>query len=387
MAEQGMPLEMPEPRRKRRSGLLWAVSLLLLALVAGGGVWLWMYLGVVTADNAVVDGRIYTISPAVSSNVAEVLAAQGQSVGQGQPLVRLDGLLVQRSMAEAGVSGPSVPSAPTPVEAAERLAQAQAMEESTVRRVAALRQGEEHARQELERQVTAHVRAQLDMRGLEARGASRNQIARAQQKEAQAREIMERSRATMEENSRVRAAVEGELTRVREDIARARRAGNAATPGNLPPDSMTAGNPAVLVAPVAGRIVQQAAVAGATVQPGQPLVSMVSENPKDLWVLAYFSEKAAEDLQAGQSCAIRPDAASAASVPGVVETVFPAEKAPERAGNAVVGTMRVPVRIRITDYDPSSMPAVGWGMNTSVSVRTRSVPWLDRLTGGALPGI
>lgn len=382
MAEQGMPLKMPEPKPKRRSPLVWASSLFLLAAVVGCGIWLWMYLGVVTTDKAVVDGRLYTIAPRISSSVIEVLAAQGQNVGQGQPLVRLDGAFYQRPGTQADAA-PGVRPEPTPAETAERMARAQAMEEAAVQRVAALRRNEELARREMERQVTVHVQAQLDMRGMEARGASGGQIERARKKELQARESMEHSRAALEQSSRVRAAVEGELIRVREDVARARRAGQNA-PAASSADSMLAGDPTVLKAPVSGRIVQQAAVAGESVRQGQPLVSMVSDDARNLWVLAYFSEKAAENLRPGQRCDIRPDA-SAKSVPGVVDAVFPPEKTPEHQGNPLIGGMRVPVRVRITAYEPDSMPPLTWGMTTSLAVHTRTIPWLERLTGGALP--
>ena len=108
---------------------------------------------------------------------------------------------------------------------------------------------------------------------------------------------------------------------------------------------------------------------------------MVSDSAGALWVLAYFSEKAAENVRPGQRCDIRPNA-SAKSIPGVVDAVFPPEKNPDRQGNPLVGGMRVPVRVRIAEYDPESMPPLTWGMPTSLAVRTRSIPGLDRLTVG-----
>ncbi len=378
MAEQGMPLEMPKPKSKRQSSLVWAASLLLLAAVVGCGIWLWLYLGIVTTDKAVVDGQLHTVSPRISSNVVAVLATQGQKVEQGQPLVRLDDTFYRRS---GDAAAPDVPAEPTPADAAERMARAQAMEEAAVQRVAALRRDEELARREMERQVTAHVQAQLDMRGMEARGASRGQIERARKKELQARESMEHSRAALERSSRVRAAVEGELIRVREDVARARRAGRNASVAASTGSGMIAEDPTVLTAPVSGRIVHQAAVVGGVARQGQPLVSMVSDSAGALWVLAYFSEKAAENVRPGQRCDIRPNA-SAKSIPGVVDAVFPPEKNPDRQGNPLVGGMRVPVRVRIAEYDPESMPPLTWGMPTSLAVRTRSIPGLDRLTVG-----
>src|SRR5579862_3095878 len=78
------------PRRGSRIGPL-LISLLIVAVLAIGGYYLWKYLNTYeTTDDAQVDGHINAISTRISGNIIEILAVDQQFVKAGDVLVRID---------------------------------------------------------------------------------------------------------------------------------------------------------------------------------------------------------------------------------------------------------------------------------------------------------
>ena len=75
--------------RRHPAGII--VGLVLIAILAVGGIWLWSYLSSYeSTDDAQIDGHIYPISSRVSGRVTAVNADFNQQVTQGQILIQLD---------------------------------------------------------------------------------------------------------------------------------------------------------------------------------------------------------------------------------------------------------------------------------------------------------
>ncbi|MES2984511.1 MAG: HlyD family secretion protein [Pseudomonadota bacterium] len=124
-------------------------------------------------------------------------------------------------------------------------------------------------------------------------------------------------------------------------------------------------------APFDGRITQRNVELGAYVQPGQQLLSVVSDQ---YWVVANYKENQLEGMKPGQPVSITIDAYPGASYRGTVDSIqrgtgarfsaFPAENA---TGNFVKIVQRVPVKITF-ETRPDAALAIGPGMSVIPTV-------------------
>ncbi len=113
---------------------------------------------------------------------------------------------------------------------------------------------------------------------------------------------------------------------------------------------------ATIKAPVAGTISRKNVEVGQVVQPGQPLLAVVSL--EDVWVTANFKETQLDKMRPGQPATISVDAYDGTKFSGHVESISAATGArfsllpPENAsGNYVKVVQRIPVRIAL---DPNA---------------------------------
>jgi membrane fusion protein (multidrug efflux system) len=89
------------PRRRRKWGRL-VIALVVVAILATGGVYLWRYLNTYEAtDDAQIDGHINSISGRVPGNVIAITAEDEQIVNAGDVLVKLDPKDYEVSLAKA----------------------------------------------------------------------------------------------------------------------------------------------------------------------------------------------------------------------------------------------------------------------------------------------
>lgn len=316
-------LQMPEPRLKKHGRMflrllpLWVVG----CLVAAG--WWWIESGRVTSTWAMLDGMVYAVSSEFPAKVESVAVREGDRVKKGQVLARLDARAYAGRVGEAGreaaglraMAGP-----PSIEETAARLKQAQDSEQEMVRRIALARHDEDLKQKAREERVAEHVRAQLALRTLDSQGGERAvgsaRYAAAKQAEAQTRLAKERAIVEFEQVSLVRAAIDQELARVRAEALRYKQlassnryapkyvAGALGAAMNAVPQNAVDGN---LYAPQDGRILRGIAMPGQSVQRGEPVVLLLPEGKeaqKSFWLLAFFTQDAANALKPGQKCAI-----------------------------------------------------------------------------------
>ncbi len=130
-----------------------------------------------------------------------------------------------------------------------------------------------------------------------------------------------------------------------------------------------------ITAPASGIINKKSVEVGQVIQPGQPLVALVSQD--DLWVTANFKETQLKDLRPGQKATVSVDAVGK-DFDAHVDSIAPATGArfsllpPENAtGNYVKVVQRVPVKIVI---EPGQDPEhrLRPGMSATPTVRTSS---------------
>lgn len=360
------------------------LGILLGVMVLAAGIWYWHGLGKVETDDAQVDGRIFMVSPRVAGYVVDVPVEDNQFVREGDVLARLDPTEYEVAVAEARAQLAALQRG-VPLELSQtvhRVTGAQAVEEATKRRAAQARDEEDAARYEMERLSTEQAQTTLDRRRLEAlvgQGAvSREAVDRARSADDGAKARLESSRAKLEASSKARAAAEAEMRRVRAEVD---LAGTGQVVAEIRARQVEAQQAKVrqaelnlewttVRAPVDGYVTKKNVEPGRMVTRGQPVMAVVPMSPDHLWVTANFKETELTDVKPGQPCEIRVDTYPGLVLQGQVESImagtgaafslFPPQNA---SGNFVKVVQRIPVRLRLTDYDPAAMPPLRVGMS------------------------
>ncbi|MBX9879367.1 MAG: HlyD family secretion protein [Candidatus Obscuribacterales bacterium] len=131
-----------------------------------------------------------------------------------------------------------------------------------------------------------------------------------------------------------------------------------------------------IVSPTNGRVGRKTVEAGQRVQPGQQLMTVVSD---DVWLVANFKETQLEKLRPGESVEIKVDSFPHKKFEGVVDSIAPGSGAtfallpPDNAtGNFTKIVQRVPVKVRfkrdsLQGFENLIVP----GMSVVASVKVR----------------
>lgn len=129
-------------------------------------------------------------------------------------------------------------------------------------------------------------------------------------------------------------------------------------------------------APAAGMISRKSVEAGQVVQPGQPLLAVVSLD--DVWVVANFKETQLRRVRPGMRAEVVVDTFPDRAYAGVVDSISAGTGArfsllpPENAtGNWVKVVQRIPVKIALDGKDAGNPHVLRAGMSAGVTVRLR----------------
>ena len=339
------------PATGRRKLPMIVGGVVLLALIAG--VWMWLSSGKESTDDAQVEGHITQLATRVGGTVVKVLVTDNQYVEAGTVVAEIDPrdyqVAVDRARAEladaeatATAAGTGIPIAEvstrsdvsqatggveetqagiavadSQVEAARaqlvavqaRLREREATATKTaqdVERLKPLVAKEEIAQQQFDAAVAAAdaARAAADAAKSDIASAQ-TAIAVAQQRAVQARAGAAQARATLQ-TART-APQQMQATRARHASAEAKRAADArrARSGRAQSRARRRSR-----RPSAGTVSRKTVEVGAVVQPGQPLMALVSR--ADVWVVANFKETQLAEMRDGQQathrggCARRP---------------------------------------------------------------------------------
>ena len=336
------------PPGKRRALLIGLASVFVLAGVIWLALWYFVFSLRQSTDDAYVHGNQVNVAAAVPGTIVAIMADDTQLVRAGQPLVRLDRTDAELQLAGAehalqqavrGVAAQFAQVAQADAEVAARRAQlAQAVD--TLRRSAPL---------------------------LGQRAVSAEQVTQLRNAVRAARAALNAAR---QQERAARAAVHGTGIASNPAVLRARDAYRAAW--------INLQRHAVL-APVTGYVAERTAQLGQRIQPGQPLMQVISLD--NVWVDANFKETQLADMRIGQPVTMTSDlygggvtyhgkVVGLGAGTGSVFALLPPQNA---SGNWIKVVQRLPVRISIDRGELRKHPLrLGLSMNVVVDIRNRA---------------
>jgi membrane fusion protein (multidrug efflux system) len=372
----------------------------------------------VETDNAYITGHVHGVSPRIAGTVKEVLLDDNQPVKAGDVLLLLDDrdevievrkaeAHLKRLMQDVGVSGKVVAFASSNAAAANKTAEASlANATSTIAR-------EEHAIGEAEAGIAmaeqlltqrdAELRkAALDLHryeALEKAGAVATEnldtarrdhdVAVATKKAAS--DALEQAKSRFREaQSQLGVAkaqyvaakassLQAEAAHVQVDVNSNQKVSSQAAVQEAQVDLDNARlrlSYTKIVAPIDGRIGRKTVEVGQRVQPGSPLLAVVSDNK---WVVANYKETQLRDIRIGQRVKLTIDTFGDHVFTGRVDSFSPASGAafallpPDNAtGNFTKIVQRIPVKILLDDASIGSYKSrLTPGMSCVVKVQVR----------------
>ena len=377
------------PRAKSRARYLVIAAVVLAIVVAG---FFWLRSGRVSTDDAQIEGHITQIATRVGGTVIEVHVNDNQIVEAGTVLAKIDPrdyqVAVERARAELAdaeansvAAGQGVPITAVSTrsdvstaggglaeaeagvgvadrqvdEAKAQLVATQARQrekEATatknardVERLKPLVAKEEISQQQFDAAVAASdaARAAADAATSDI-AAAQTSIAAAQARAVQARAAVVRAQAGVQAAKTAPEQVQVTKSRADAAAARVKQAQAALAQAQLNLERT------VVKAPSTGVVSRKSVEPGQVVQPGQPLLALVTLG--DVWVVANFKETQLKNMRVGQHATVEVDGLGGREFSGHVDSIAAATGAkfsllpPENAtGNYVKVVQRVPVKI------------------------------------------
>ena len=344
------------PRRRRLPFIILGV------LVLAFGAWgLHRYLYSrhhVSTDNAQIDGHITYIAPRVAAFIKRVLVDDNQHVQSGDTLVLLDDrdlrVKLEEAEAELRAAEAAVGSRGRAGQAVAQLEATRAQAASAEAAVTAAEADFKKAAADLERYRTLAARKIIPAQQLDASEAAYQEAS-----------------ANLEAAKRQAAAAGSQVSAsgaaVRSADARLAAAQSAVDNARLQLSYAT------ITAPTPGVIAKRSAEAGALVQVGQNLMSIVPDS--EIWVTANLKETQLNNVRVGDPVEFTVDAYPDKEFRGRVESLSPATGArfallpPDNAtGNFTKVVQRVPVKIAVEQA--SDDPPLRPGMSVDVTIET-----------------
>lgn len=409
------PSEVEGPPRNN-SGLKVVVFLIVLAIAAAVGTWMYYhYRDRVSSDDAEVDGHISAVSAKVSGNVVDVLVLDNQPVKAGQVLVRIDPrdyqakvdlakAALERAESQVRSAQLVVPWTSETTQSGSAAADAQlagaradverakigyeqasgadmAYAEANVRSKQA---SQERAQADLARMKPLVDKAEISQLQYDAYVAAakvaQSELDAAREKLSSAqKEASIRKAALDAAETRIgqaQAGVETSQANRREVPIRASDVGTAsATVAEARANLETAElmlSYTTVTASIDGVVTRKSVETGQNVQPGQGLMAIIPL--QDTWVTANFKETQLADVHPGLRAEIHVDMYGK-SVAGRVDSIAGATGSrlsllpPENAtGNFVKVVQRIPVKILV---DRQTDLILRPGMNVDVTIFTK----------------
>jgi len=395
-------------------GLLIILGLFLLATL--GGVAWWLHSSQFEqTDNATIEGHVHPVSAKVAGNVVKVLVDDNQAVQQGQLVAVIDPRDYQIALSEAehnlANAKAQAKTAYQNIEvsrkqAASQITQAKGGITASQSGITQARQtvaeanaAVEQARQMVQEQETSYQKALSDynryrnvdpeaisaqqletaatnVRNAEtSRNAAQASLAQAQARLRQSRSSVSGSVSKLTQSKGIAQGAQAQALQV--DVVKSQYE-SAKTAIAVAEDAVRQAKLNLsytrIVAPASGRIGRKMLEIGQRVQPGEPLMSVVSPQ---IWIVANYKETQLERMRPGQPVEVHVDAFPSHRFTGRLDSFSPASGAqfallpPENAtGNFTKIVQRIPVKIlldakSLDGYEDLLVP----GMSTVVSVK------------------
>jgi len=324
----------------------------------------------ISTDDAYVTGRIHSIAPKITGTVKGIYVTDNQLVKKGSLLMEIDTRDYDVKVGDAGAALGAEQSKLKELSdrvnvAVKQLSEIQAKIDSALA-VAALQDANlRQARDDYRRAKELYRKGAFAEVTLE-KAATAYDVAKAQVKAAQ--EQVREGQASLETQKalirQTRAAYESQKSVV-----------------NQKKQVLDASNLTLsytrIYAPADGYITKKSVEVGNQVQPGQPLMAVVSLNIEDIWIVANYKETQLENVRPGQRVEIKVDMFPGRTFKGRVDSImagtgsafslFPPENA---TGNYVKVVQRIPVKIVLDrNTDPGHVLRVGMSVEPTIHVK------------------
>ena len=337
---------------KRSRALLIVAAIFVLAGITWLLLWIFVFSTREKTDNAYVGGNQVALSSQVPGTVVAILTDDTQHVTAGQVLVKLD-----------------------PTDADVKLRQASSTLAQAVRQVRQQNESVSAADATVASREVDLRKAQADLKRhlplVAAQAESPETVQHMRDSVAQAQAALNAANAQAQS---ARAAVEGTDIANNPNVMQARANFRAA---------WIAAQRNTIVAPVSGYVAQRSVQLGASITPGQQLMTIVPLH--DLWVDANFKENQLRHLRIGQPVKISTDLYGGSAEyhgkviglgagTGSVFSLLPAQNA---TGNWIKVVQRVPVRIALDNKELDQHPLrVGLSADVTVDITNDKGPML-----------
>ncbi|MCC6194625.1 MAG: HlyD family secretion protein [Burkholderiales bacterium] len=342
-ADTGIVAPSPSPPASRRKIARLTVTAIVAIAAAFAGVAYWLHArGYASTDDAYVNANTVDIAAQVPGQVTAIYIRDQQHVAAGDPLFAIDPRSYEAAVAKAQAQ----------LALARQSVRAQEAEVAVARAQLAQRQAEEADAGHVDERTQTLVRSGFISKQGGDNAHTQLLTAQAAVRAAQATlaQKIDALGAAGDANAAVRAA-EATLAQARLDLDHTK-----------------------VQSPASGHVANLSLRPGATVAPGTPLFSIVSDD--EFWIDANFKETELARVRPGQKARITVDMYPDHPFEGVVESVSPGSGAafsllpPQNAtGNWVKVTQRVPVRVRVIHPDPAYALRIGTTATVRVALR------------------
>jgi len=365
--KQGKPAN--QINRKKR-----LVTLILVAvLIAVGAIALYLYRGYVathiSTDDAFVDGRVHVVASKVPGTVNSLRVTDNQSIKKGDLLLEVD-----------------------PIDYDVRVREAMAALDAERTRLSELRDKVTTVKKQLDEMVASleAARANFELQEANYRQAEidfkRSDLL--MQKQVIPREQHDRARTAYDVGAAQVKAAREQIKRIQASLE-TQQALIKQTEAALPPHlaliqqkeaSLKAAELSKgytrIYAPADGFVTKRSVEVGNQIQAGQPLMSVVPLDQKDVWITANYKETQLKSVRPGQRVRIKVDTYPGKVFDGKVESIMAGTGAvfslfpPENAtGNYVKVVQRVPVKITVeAGADPQHLLRIGMSVVPTILV-------------------
>lgn len=353
--------------RKKHIGF--AVFSVIIAIGLTAGYFYWGYTRThVATDDAFIEGSVHAIAPRISGFINSIEVSDDQPVKAGDLLVTIDPDIYRQRVADAEASAGAE---------ADRASELGAAVSARRAAIAASKAALEARMADRKAKAAQKAQAELDLKRATALfdkkviAAERLEKARTQLDTAMAAleasdGLIEQARASVRSDEAMLKQTELSIASQRQMILK-RQAQAGLERLQLSYTRITA--------PADGYVTRKNVELGNLVQPGQPMMSVVSM--KDAYIVANYKETSLHLLKAGMKAEVRIDAypgkvfkahvESIMSGTGSAFTLFPPENA---SGNYVKVVQRIPVKI-VFDNLQDAMPYLRIGMSVVPTVLTK----------------
>jgi membrane fusion protein (multidrug efflux system) len=327
------------------------------SVATGIGAYIHHAAGFETTDDAFVEGNVHPVSARISGTVVRVLVDDNAHVQAGDALAELDPTDLQLTVQGAEADLAQARAATSQVEAQVLRAQAD-LEAASAR---------------LSENAAQLTKAELDFKRAETLAGGRVQVISQQDFDA-ARATVDAMRASRQSLIAAQGAAEAARTAAQAQravaLAQVQKAAATLATARLQVEYT------VIRAATAGRVAKKSLEVGQRIQPGQPVMSLVSDR---VWIVANFKESQLAHLRAGEKVEVRIDAIDDHRFQGVIESFSPGTGTkfsllpPDNStGNFTKVVQRVPVKILFTGVslgDATARLAPGLSAFVKVAVR------------------